>query len=206
MKLANRAIALSTLFSASLLFSTHSLARDLPVGTVEVFGGSDLSFSTLDNTSSSNGDSRDDDVDDTTIELATIYYTATNVGFGLVWEYEQYSMDNEFFSITENSNAIGPMIIFNQSLGDVDSGKLFFSYQKIAIDSKYSETFLSEKTDFEGALISVGGIYSHFLNNNVSLNLRLAYNRRDIDDKTTGSDFKTDSKGFDTGLSLSAYF
>ncbi|MDF1763937.1 MAG: outer membrane beta-barrel protein [Oleibacter sp.] len=178
------ALTLSTL-------SFATLAKDLPTGTWEVAGGSNLQF--LSAQTEIDGNSGETEFDQSTfsIEATARYYFQNNLAFQLGYEYSNETTEYEDNSEEETSSfALKPGIAYNHSLNE-DAAILFYANLFLG-RLEYDETFGdSVEGDLSG--FGFGAEYRQFVRDNISLNIGASY-------FDTETEFDDDN---DTTLSIS---
>jgi len=177
---------LLTLLTIGIIPSTLT-AHSIQTGTIEVTGGTNLSFSSGEIDRNGN----DTDVDSTELSLSGLYYVAPNLGVGLHWEYESTEVGNSDSSET----TIGPAFAFNIPIAPQMSIK---PIGYISLVNGEEGT-----TDYDGTEWGLGVDANYFIRDNISVNAGITYSSQDID-IDGGGDYK--ATGFQTGVGLSVYF
>lgn len=188
-------VVLPALFAGLMGVAMGAQARDMAQGTIEVGGDFDLSFSSLSRKSSG---SNDTDVDVLDLRFDAVYYVVPNIGLGLLWTYESGTATRAGSSVDFSENAIGPLLVFNMSLNEQTSARLFANIAKYSGET--SSTGITYTSD--GTAWTAGGGISYFLNDNVSLNTNLRYLSISIEEEDGTTH---DTTGFDVGLGISVY-
>jgi outer membrane protein assembly factor BamA len=166
----------------------HTLtAHNISTGTIEVEGGANFSFSSVEIDKG-----RDkDDIDKTELSLTSLYYISPNLGVGLHWSYESTEHDGN----DDAETIMGPALAFNIPIAPKMSVKPF-GY--IALVDGEEGTI-----DYDGTEWGLGTTLNYFIQENISLNAGLLYSSQDLD-IDNGGDYK--KTGFKTNLGLSVYF
>ena len=183
-----------------------SLAKDIEKGTVEVSGGSDLSFSSFeferrDIPTKADGDTK-------TLSARISYYIAPNFALGLGWEYSSSTLEGDFsrFADKTNIDILTPSISYNINLDEKLSLKLLGSIAIVKVENSSEDTWGGGrqggyvKTDGVGKLGSIG--LSYFLRDNVSLDALISYLAVTLEQ----DGINVDVTGVSTGVGMSVYF
>lgn len=168
--------------------SASAFSRNLPQGTIEVGGDSNFSLSSME-TDVGNSSY---DTDSTTLNIDGLYYVQTNLGVGLVWNYD--TSDTDGFEAT--TNFIGPAVSYNISLDPKMSLKVGGAVGLASYED-------DSNNDADGFGWELAGKLSYYLNNSVSVDGSVSYTSLSLEDDFNN---EMDTTGFTLGVGLSAYF
>ncbi len=176
-------------------------ARDIPKGTLELFGDLDISVVSQE-VKIRDGFSQDTvDTDTNTISLSALYYVDTNLGIGILWDYESAKSSSGGVTAKTTTHVIGPGALMNISMNDKASLFLLGGFGFASID--YNDSiFGAESADGFG--YQFGGGIRYFVNDNVSFNSSVRYLSLTVD--IDGSGEEIESTGISIGVGLSVFF
>lgn len=173
-------------FMAMMMVSLNAHAKNLQVGTVELSGTTEFSY-----TDQELEDGTDIDIKTTELEVDALYYVLENLGLGLTVSY----LEQEFENVDSSAFSVGPQVLYNFSVSE--NASLFLKGSVV-----YAEAEV-DSIDADGWGWSVAGGAKYFINNHVSLNGSVGYASLSLED-----DFNNDAdiKGFNFGVGFSLYF
>ena len=186
--------------ATALTLSQGVFAKDIAEGTFSFSGATGGGMSFI----NSEVDAADAEFDTFTLELETFarYFIQENIALGVGFEYSntntEYDGGNED---EETSLILKPGIFYNHSLNE-DNGIIFGATLDIG-SIEYSSTG-SETTEFDVSGITFGGIFQHFVTENVTLDASATYSMLTLEEDASG--FEVDSSGLTFGVGATFYF
>lgn len=186
-------IILTSTAISLLCLSTAGYTRDLNKGTIEIGGGLNLSMISEEYKAQDAEDTME--IDSRNFAADVLYYIAPNIGLGINWNYvsaEAKAGDSEWETTT---SMIGPAAAYNISLSGNTSLKLGGSLVMASRET--------EESSIDGFGWTLGGQYTYFLNDFVSLNGSLEYVSLSLEDDDSNNEF--DNTSFRAGVGLSIY-
>ncbi len=186
-----KAISLA-IFAALIAGSSYAVARDLPMGTVEIGGDFDIDISS---TELEIEGIEALDTDTFTLSGDVLYYFSDNLALGITAAYENAEASSGGVSSEATTLLLGPALAYNISLNPGTSLKLQGAFVLADIDM--------DGDSADGYGVTVAGTLAFFLGDNVSLDTTLRFVSASLEDDTFGLDF--DLSGFSLGLGLTVY-
>jgi len=189
----NKELSLIALFA--FIFAQPSFAKDLEMGTVEVFGNSTFNKS---NKKYYEGSGPTDEWKTTEIDVTPIYYLQKNFGIGIKFSQTKYSEDG----YNSSQTLISPGASFNVSIDESSSIALSAAMAGL-IQGEYKshETGFPEySVDISGTILQAA--FKKFLSPNISLNFSLTSTKLKGKPNTGGDDIHNDSTDYGAGLSV----
>ncbi len=167
-------------------------AMDINQGKLELSGQTALNFSDM--TTEVSGEP---DIDTTTFSLQVdgAYYVRTNLGVGLIFQYEKTEVEQAGVETDTSFFLFGPQVTYNIPLNEKVSlfvnGALGYATAEV------------DNVDADGFGFQLGGGLKYFLTNSVSVNGAIHYQIVNLEDDF-GRDI--DTSGVNLGVGLSLYF
>jgi len=191
MKAISRFLLLPIILIPSIL-----IAKEVPVGTIEISGDLDISVTSFE-TKTEGTDNTDTDTQ--AVSASFLYYPLNNIGIGLAWEYESSESVTNGSKYEQTVNLIGPGVSFHFSVNDNLNIKLIGAIAKSA--AEFSSN--GSTTEADGFAWVISGGIAYFVTESVSLDASVRYLSisQEIDSDSTD----IDSSGLATGLGLSVY-
>lgn len=165
------------------------VAKEIPTGTIEIGGQTDLSF----NSSTTSVEGTDVDVDTTTMKVQELYYVMPNVGIGILWSYEKTETSVGDTSLTETMNFFAATASYNLSINEHTSfrPKLYIGIASMKDDDSF---------DASGTGWGLGAELSHFPSDHLSFDFGVSYESFSLSDDGLDVDFDTSGLTFGVGL------
>jgi len=189
-------IIIAVMFLVSVVFSGSVLAKEIQRGTVEISGGTNVSFSSTE--IKPEGRTKTE-IDTQAIDASVLYYFSPNVGVGMLWNYQDYETTTGTFSFEQTTTLIGPQLAINVSLNDKTSFKLKGSV--FVSSTEVSDSWSKTKSDGFGW--AVWGGLSYFVMESVSFNGGITYASLSTEDDFNNAD--TDTTNLSVGVGISVY-
>lgn len=181
-----------------LMVSTTAYSQDISQGTMELSGGFDLAFSSLETEVMGEGII---DQDAVALPLTGFYYVMTNVGIGLAmdYEYDETMSSGERFEST--LYALGPAISYNVRLDTGLSLKLQGAVGYVHVKEQNLDGI---DVTYEGSAWQIGGTLCYFIGHSFSIDCYLRMLSISADAHSLESDYVVE--GVQTGVGGSIYF
>lgn len=175
-----------SIFAALVIGSSCAVARDLPMGTVEIGGDFDIGISSAEYEVEG---IEFLDTDTLTLSGDVLYYFSDNLALGITGIYENTEISSGGASAETTTLLLGPALAYNISLNPDTSLKLQGAFVLADIDI--------DGDTLDGYGVTVAGTLAFFLGDNVSLDTTLRFVSASLEDDTFGLDF--DLSGFPWG-------
>lgn len=186
--------------ATALTLSQGVFAKDIAEGTLSLSGATGGSMSFI----NSEVDAANTEFDTFTLELETFarYFIQENIALGIGYEYSNTNTEYEGGNEEEETSLIlKPGIFYNHSLNE-ENGIIFGASLNIG-SIEYSSTGTAT-TELDVSGITFGGIFQHFITENVTLDASATYSMLTIEEDTSGVEI--DSSGLTFGVGATFYF
>ena len=197
-------------FAALSCVTTEVMAKEIPIGAIEVGGGTSLSLGSRTITYSTTGAPNfDTDEKATTLNARALYYIAPNIGVGMLWDYDKqkFSSKSEGLSETKTSNLWGLAAAYNVSVSEQLSvrPRLFFgniSQKNVRYEDGVG-SFGSYSVNYSGTSWGLGMDLSYFTSDNVSFDAGVVYKSASL--RASSIDTNADFTSLIYGVGVTAY-